>query len=308
MNSPHYVAPARRQPPASELLEVVSWRIRLNLFAMPWPPHRWPPRRAVALMLLGVSLVACLCLGGCQPNESLMPDTRLLELADDPNCPIVFDQEAGEFQLVIQTYIDGETVERRIPLRFSPRTGETLPSQRSPRMRPPSPAEMSRLTEQLKTVRTLSDVQAVMGQSESLLIELARDPQSPVKYDDSVAEFHLEYNIVDEYGHVTRANIWRYSPFTGRALPSRRAELFMEWAPEDVAMVEATLLGAQTMAEVEAAWGPPDQTVTGAHHFYTPGRMAQHRYTNVTATLEILVWENEDGTIDFTYGGKRKPK
>ena len=126
-------------------------------------------------MLLGVGLVACLILSGCQPSESVVMDTRLLQLAEDPNCPIVFDREVGEFQFVFETDLEGETLERRIPLQFSPYTGQPLPSERSPRVQPPPPAETSRLTEQLRTVRSLSDVQAVMGESESLLVQLAGD-------------------------------------------------------------------------------------------------------------------------------------
>jgi hypothetical protein len=309
MNSPHYIVFARRQPPAAAVPGLLAQRACCISFPLRFLARAWLADKGSALIALALGLVACLCLGGCQPNESLMPDTRLLELADDPNCPIVFDQEAGEFQLVIHTYIDGETVERRIPLRFSPRTGQTLPSQRSPRIRPPSPAEMSRLTEQLKTVRTLADVQAVLGDSESLLIQLASDPHSPVTYSERAAEFSLRYESVGPRGHHIHSPTWSYSPFTGRPLPSRSAEMWMTPAPEDVAMVKATLHNVRSFTEVEAAWGPPDETITGlSGALLRTGHTTQHRYTNITPTLDIYVWEFEDGTIEFSYSGKRTPE
>jgi hypothetical protein len=167
-----------------------------------------------------------------------------------------------------------------------------------------SASEVRKISEQLKTVRALADVHAVMGDSESLLIELAADPRSPIKYVESVAEFHLEYDTFDERGRVTRAHLWSYSPFTGRPLPSRRAELFMEPAQEDVRMIKEKLYPARTFAEVEAALGPPDESITG--DFLGSGRIAQHVYTNLAPTLRIVVWELDDGGIDFTYYGKRK--
>ena len=92
--------------------------------------------------------------------------------------------------------------------------------------------------------------------------------------------------------------------------------MWMTPAPEDVAMVKETLRNVRSWAEVEAAWGPPDETITGLEEVFRQharimqqsARITQHKYTNIAPTLNITVWELEDGTIDFSYGGKRKPE
>lgn len=263
--------------------------------------------RTLAVLPLAVALG--LSLISCRPQQPFQVDAALRKAVADPNSPIKLDEKTGEYVLVFDTIRDGQPSKLKYVLRFSPSSGQPLSSGQTQHSRQPTAEQIRNINERLTSVRTLADAQAALGAAESTLLELAADPHSPVKFDERVSEFQLTFDTVKNDRPASLSMIWRFSPFTGRPLPSRRAGFFMEPAQEDVLMVKQKLYPARTFAEVEAALGPPDESITGdflGSGFFGSRRIAQHAWTNIAPTLRIVVWELDDGGIDFTYVGKRK--
>lgn len=252
-------------------------------------------------MALGLSPIAC------RPHQPFVPEGGLLEMAADPNCPITFDEEVGEYQLVYDTVRNDRPMAVKYTLRFLPQSGQPLPSKRTKRFVKPSPEKLGERSEKLKSVRTFAEAQAALSVSEPILLEMAADPHSPIIFDERLSEFHLVFDTVRGGSPMRLNNTWWFSPFTGLPLPSRRSELFMERSPEDESMIQAKLRGLRTFAEVQAALGPADSVWTREQLRLSGNQRARHDYTNIAATLDVFITEHDDGSFTFTYYRKRKP-
>lgn len=143
---------------------------------------------------------------------------------------------------------------------------------------------------------------------ERTLLELVDDTNSPIKFDQVVGEYGLVYDTFREGERCRMSYPLRYSPFTGAPLPSKRSELFMTTSPDEVRMITEKLKDARSYADVEKALGAPDVTLSGAVYSFTANRKAHYTYTNAAATLNVGVWEYEDGRIEYGCSGKRKSR
>jgi len=285
---------------------LVFERTRLTLFQFFALSSASGMNRLQALPLLPLSIAVWLSLVACRPHEPFVPEGGLLELAADPNCPITVDEEVGEYQLVYDTVRNGSPMAVKYPLRYSPQSGQPLPSKRTKRFVKPSPEKVAERSEKLKSVRTFAEAQAALNVSEPILLEMAADPQSPIIFDERLSEFHLVFDTIRGGRPMRLNNIWWFSPFTGQPLPSRRSELFMERSPEEESMIQEKLRGLRTIAEVQAALGPPDATWAREDLNLPANQRARHDYTNIAVTLNVFVTEYDDGSFRFTYYRKQK--
>lgn len=131
----------------------------------------------------------------------------------------------------------------------------------------------------------------------------ASDPNLPIEFD---AEMN-EYNLI-------RGNSCRMIYFCpvcgGRTPKSRRAQFFTEPSRADMHQICSRLSGAQTVADVVAILGEPDER----HQYPAEERQVYHakgvlRYSSLSGSFHLFVIEQKDGTIGgLAFPGKYKGK
>jgi hypothetical protein len=137
---------------------------------------------------------------------------------------------------------------------------------------------------------------------EDLLFHLAGEADSPIRFNEKLGEFALVYETTDDGKRVQRTVPLRFSPFTGAPVPWRGSELFMAPDAGEVEELREKLKDAQSFTDVERVFGHPDSILIGRD------QRAQHVYTNIAATFNVVIREYADGSFGFTYYGKRKPQ
>lgn len=88
----------------------------------------------------------------------------LKELAENPDCQIVFDERVGEYQLKWRSKTDDGYVVKAYPIKFDPFTGEPLESRRDELFTKPSREEMKRIDAKLSKCHTIKDVIRAFGE------------------------------------------------------------------------------------------------------------------------------------------------
>jgi len=117
----------------------------------------------------GLRLVAVVFLGfgiawGAQSERAEKKQDQLLaDLVADPNSPVKYDVRLQEYQLVYSFDKDGKHMKRKVPLRFSPFTGEPLVSGRSAVFVEPAANDLQQIREKLHGARSLKDVEEKLG-------------------------------------------------------------------------------------------------------------------------------------------------
>lgn len=87
----------------------------------------------------------------------------LKELAENPDCQIVFDEKVDEYQLKWRSKTEDGYVVRSYPLKFDPFTGEPLGSRRDELFTKPSRKEIKEIEKKLVKCSTIQDVIKAFG-------------------------------------------------------------------------------------------------------------------------------------------------
>jgi hypothetical protein len=138
---------------------------------------------------------------------------------------------------------------------------------------------------------------------------LASNRQSPIRYDEKLNE----YNLVSGDGEVHYRLYFCF--FCGGKLPaSRRADLFTDPSAEEMEDVAKILGKVKSMQQARQVLGAPDETVQAPEcSLGDDGKSGasykkQHRYVRRWKTLDLIIREREDGSIDGAFTGKYKGK
>jgi hypothetical protein len=143
-----------------------------------------------------------------------------------------------------------------------------------------------------------------------MLERLVRDKRYPVVFNDVTGEYQLE-SIDGRWRHEIYHCLW-----CGGCLPSKRHTLFTEPDPAEQADVVGLISQAKTLAEVVKALGDPDRS-TNCSAMEVPEPYALnaasgkrersiHEYTARWKTLNVVVREFDDGSVDWVIAGKFK--
>jgi hypothetical protein len=139
------------------------------------------------------------------------------------------------------------------------------------------------------------------AQKLALLLEIAADPNSPIKFDKKLSEFQLIYTRVKN-GETSIVN-WpmKFCPFTGTRLESGRAAAFYEPSQRETESMLRRLESASTIEEISRVLGKPDLSY-GSNEWFRQ----QFSYTNVAKTFDVIVQEDHDGKASVCFFGKPK--
>jgi hypothetical protein len=123
----------------------------------------------------------------------------------------------------------------------------------------------------------------------------AADPNSPIIFDETLKEYRVLLK------DSRSCHIMRYCIFCGGKLPkSKRQELFSVLDKGEVDCVNAELAGAKSIADVYHRLGKPDAIEPVCQSDYSQ----QLRYSSRWTSLDLIVIERLDGTIEYLCGGK----
>jgi hypothetical protein len=137
------------------------------------------------------------------------------------------------------------------------------------------------------------------------------DPAAPITFDSKLNEYNLSYIGP---GGPTKM-LLRYCSFCGGAAPkSRRADMFMELTSSELARLDQMTRGLETLEFVVATLGQPDDDLRHGdgrdgreeHGAPTFERCRTLVYRRLSETAEMRVSERADGTVRFSYSGKRR--
>ena len=152
------------------------------------------------------------------------------------------------------------------------------------------------------TFASVTDIPCTCG----FLTRCAKDPTSPITWDERLNEFHITYR----HGESTGELMVYHCPFCGGATPpSRRGELFHEVTPAERQRLETLFGGATTVADCLRRFGPPDQDLSEGMVTESDGERETFRslwYRSLSMTVDVAVVVRTDGSIWTSFSGKHK--
>ncbi|MCI0443865.1 hypothetical protein L0152_11725 [bacterium] len=134
-----------------------------------------------------------------------------------------------------------------------------------------------------------------------------KDPNSPIRFDEEMNEYHIAFKEPSE-GHY----IMRYCFSCGGKMPkSKRRTFFMDIDRAEVKKLRSIMRDVKNVESMILRLGPSD-----AVHEWTDEALdsayeiekwkAQYIYDNLWKTLSLCVTEKEDGTVNYVYYQKAK--
>lgn len=135
-----------------------------------------------------------------------------------------------------------------------------------------------------------------------MLDRLAGDPKSPVKFDERLNEYHLEW---ERRTVIMNSCFW----CGGRLSESRRGEFFTEPSEEEMAEVRSFHSRIKTVGNALELLGPPDETHQWDDEF-AHGREIENQwkqslvYSSHWDTLILHVQQMTNGRIAFSISGR----
>lgn len=144
-----------------------------------------------------------------------------------------------------------------------------------------------------------------------LLPEMAKNPTGPIKFEAQDGEYRLYY---DPQNLSAGYQVMHYCLFCGgRLTRSAPSELWTISHDEEARLIQVTS-SLKTVADVQAALGPPDDEATGAMRSAIRERVPQETellrvltYRRLSTIANVMVFERMDGSVGFTFLRKAVP-
>ena len=138
------------------------------------------------------------------------------------------------------------------------------------------------------------------------LSDLTLEPGHPVKFDQRLREFSIEYK--DSMGQLGSLLLY-HCPFCGGALPeSRRSELFAKISEQEERRLQAMLAPVRTVEDAFRVLGPPDSDMPNGVGVHKPGCPPQWFrtliYSGLSSTADVTLALKENNELQMSLQGK----
>jgi hypothetical protein len=144
--------------------------------------------------------------------------------------------------------------------------------------------------------------EGVAAQKLSILLQIAADTNSPIKFDRKFNEFQLVYTRSKDRETTVVTRPIKFCPWTGIRLPeSGRAAAFEEPSRREREWVIQRLQNASTIEAISRALGKADLTFGRSDSF-----QQQLTYTNLAKTFDVIVQQSQDGQASVFFLPKAK--
>lgn len=152
------------------------------------------------------------------------------------------------------------------------------------------------------TFASVTDIPCTCG----FLTRCAKDPSSPITWDERLNEFHITYRHEASTGEL----MVYHCPFCGGATPpSRRGDLFHEVTAEEERRLNDLSAEIKTVADCLQRLGAPDQDLAEGMATETDGRRETFRtlwYRNLSSTVDVIFVVQANGNVWSSLSGKSK--
>ena len=122
----------------------------------------------------------------------------LKELADDPDCQIIYDSRVGEHQIRWKTKIDGKDAVKSMRLFYDPFTGEKLESRRGELFTTPSKEELHQISQKLNKLRNINEVIQEFGEPDKIWPRKEKTKTTQYDYRTQFETLTLTLKVYDD--------------------------------------------------------------------------------------------------------------